>query len=89
MLIALGLVLTLNRLTVLFAVAGAAVTVIYPFTKRFLSAPQFVLGIAFAWGVPMAFAAQLGEVPRVGWLAVPRSRGLGDRLRHPVCNGRS
>jgi len=68
MLIALGLVLTLNRLTVLLAVAGAAVTVIYPFTKRFLSAPQFVLGIAFAWGVPMAFAAQLGEVPRVGWL---------------------
>ena len=68
MLIALGLVLTLNRLTVLLAVAGAAVTVVYPFTKRFLSAPQFVLGIAFAWGVPMAFAAELGEVPRVGWL---------------------
>ena len=68
MLIALGLVLTLNRLTVLLAVAGAAITVVYPFTKRFLSTPQFVLGIAFAWGVPMAFAAQLGEVPRVGWL---------------------
>jgi 4-hydroxybenzoate polyprenyltransferase len=68
MLVALGLVLTLNRLTVLLAVAGAAVTVVYPFTKRFLSAPQFVLGIAFAWGVPMAFAAELGEVPRVGWL---------------------
>lgn len=68
MLIALGLVLTLNRLTVLLAVAGAAVTVVYPFTKRFLSAPQFVLGIAFAWGVPMAFAAELGAVPRVGWL---------------------
>ena len=68
MLIALGLVLALNRLTVLLAVAGATVTVLYPFTKRFLSAPQFVLGIAFAWGVPMAFAAQLGEVPRLGWL---------------------
>jgi 4-hydroxybenzoate polyprenyltransferase len=68
MLIALGLVLTLNRLTVLLAIAGAAVTVVYPFTKRFLSAPQFVLGIAFAWGVPMAFAASLGEVPRIGWL---------------------
>ncbi len=68
MLIALGLVLTLNRLTVLLAAAGAAVTVVYPFTKRFLSTPQFVLGVAFAWGVPMAFAAQLGEVTRVGWL---------------------
>jgi 4-hydroxybenzoate polyprenyltransferase len=68
MLIGLGLVLTLNRLTLLFAVGGAAVTVLYPFTKRFLSTPQFVLGVAFAWGVPMAFAATLGEVPRLGWL---------------------
>ena len=68
MLIALGLVLTMNRLTILFAIAGAAVTVVYPFTKRFLSTPQFVLGIAFAWGVPMAFAAEQAEVSRVGWL---------------------
>ena len=68
MLIALGLVLTLNPLTVTFAVAGAAITVIYPFTKRFLSTPQFVLGVAFSWGVPMAFAATTGDVPRVGWL---------------------
>ena len=68
MLIALGLVLTLNRLAVLLAVAGAAVTIVYPFAKRFVSAPQFVLGIAFAWGVPMAFAAELGMVPRLGWL---------------------
>jgi 4-hydroxybenzoate polyprenyltransferase len=68
MLIALGLVLTLNPLTVAFAAAGAAITVIYPFTKRFLSTPQFVLGVAFSWGVPMAFAATMGDVPRVGWL---------------------
>jgi 4-hydroxybenzoate polyprenyltransferase len=68
MLVALGLVLTLNKLTVLLAIVGAAVTVLYPFTKRFFSAPQFVLGIAFAWGVPMAFAAELGMVPRLGWL---------------------
>jgi 4-hydroxybenzoate polyprenyltransferase len=61
-------VLTLNPLTVQFAVAGAVVTVLYPFTKRFLSTPQFVLGIAFSWGVPMAFAATVGDVPRVGWL---------------------
>jgi 4-hydroxybenzoate polyprenyltransferase len=68
MLIALGLVLTLNTLTVAFAVAGAVITVIYPFTKRFLSTPQFVLGVAFSWGVPMAFAATVNDVPRVGWL---------------------
>jgi 4-hydroxybenzoate polyprenyltransferase len=68
MLIALGLVLTLNALTVQFAVAGAVVTILYPFTKRFLSTPQFVLGVAFSWGVPMAFAATVGDVPRVGWL---------------------
>jgi 4-hydroxybenzoate polyprenyltransferase len=68
MLIALGLVLTLNTLTIAFAVAGAVITVIYPFTKRFLSTPQFVLGVAFSWGVPMAFAATVNDVPRVGWL---------------------
>ena len=68
MLIGLGLVLTMNRLTQGLAVIGALVTIIYPFSKRFISFPQFVLGIAFAWGVPMAFAAQLGAVPRVGWL---------------------
>ncbi|HEX6995799.1 MAG TPA: 4-hydroxybenzoate octaprenyltransferase [Gammaproteobacteria bacterium] len=68
MLIALGLVLTLNRLTLWLAVAGAVVAVLYPFTKRWLSAPQFVLGIAFSWGVPMAYAAELGEIPRIGWL---------------------
>jgi 4-hydroxybenzoate polyprenyltransferase len=68
MLIALGLVLTLNTLTVTFALAGAVITILYPFTKRFLSTPQFVLGVAFSWGVPMAFAATAGDVPRVGWL---------------------
>jgi 4-hydroxybenzoate polyprenyltransferase len=68
MLIGLGLVLSLNALTVAFAVAGAGVTILYPFTKRFLSTPQFVLGVAFSWGVPMAFAATMDGVPRVGWL---------------------
>jgi 4-hydroxybenzoate polyprenyltransferase len=68
MLIAFGIVLTQNKLTVELAFVGAAVAVIYPFTKRFLSTPQFVLGVAFAWGVPMAFAATQGTVPRVGWL---------------------
>jgi 4-hydroxybenzoate polyprenyltransferase len=68
MLIALGLVMTLSPLTVWVAAGGAAVTVIYPFMKRFMSAPQFVLGIAFGWGVPMAYAAEVGNIPRIGWL---------------------
>jgi 4-hydroxybenzoate polyprenyltransferase len=68
MLIALGLVLTLNRPTMYFALGGAVLTAAYPFAKRFFAAPQLVLGIAFAWGVPMAYAAQLASVPRLGWL---------------------
>lgn len=68
LLIALGLVLTLNRLSQQLAVVGAGLAIIYPFSKRFFVAPQFVLGLAFGWGVPMAFAAELGEVPRLGWL---------------------
>ena len=68
MFIALGIALTLNTLTVLFACAGAAITIFYPFTKRYFAAPQFILGVAFAWGVPMAFAAQHETVPQIGWL---------------------
>jgi 4-hydroxybenzoate polyprenyltransferase len=68
MLIGLGLVMTMNPLTVRLAVAGAVIAVVYPFVKRFVSTPQLVLGVAFAWGVPMAYAAELGSIPRVGWL---------------------
>jgi 4-hydroxybenzoate polyprenyltransferase len=68
MMIALGLVLTLNRTTQLLAIVGAALIVIYPFCKRFLAAPQLVLGAAFGWGIPMAFAEQAGEVSRLAWL---------------------
>ena len=67
-LIAIALVLTLNPLTQKLAIVGAALTIIYPFMKRFVAAPQLVLGAAFGWGVPMAFAAQTGEVPRLAWL---------------------
>ena len=68
MLIALGLVLTLSRQTQLLAIVGAALIVVYPFCKRFLAAPQLVLGAAFGWSVPMAFAEQAGEVTRLAWL---------------------
>jgi 4-hydroxybenzoate polyprenyltransferase len=65
---ALALVLPLNRPTQLLALAGGVVTVIYPFLKRFFPLPQAWLGIAFAWSVPMAFAAHTGRVPLVAWV---------------------
>ncbi len=65
---ALGLVLTLNPLTQLLALAGAALTVSYPFLKRFFPLPQFYLGAAFGVAVPMAFAAQSGGLPKIAWV---------------------
>lgn len=67
-LIAVGLAAMLNRPAQVLAVFGAALTIAYPFIKRFVSVPQFVLGAAFGWAVPMAFAAQNGEVEQLGWL---------------------
>jgi 4-hydroxybenzoate polyprenyltransferase len=61
-------VLQLGRPTVLLSLIGAALLVSYPFFKRFFPAPQLYLGMAFGWGVPMAFMATLGSVPREGWL---------------------
>jgi 4-hydroxybenzoate polyprenyltransferase len=65
---ALILVLQLNRLTIELALVGAALTLSYPLLKRFFPLPQLYLGLCFGWAVPMAFAATLGQVPRVGWL---------------------
>jgi 4-hydroxybenzoate polyprenyltransferase len=65
---ALILALQLNRFTLLFALGGAFLAVTYPFIKRFLSVPQMYLGLTFGWGIPMAFAAQLENVPRIAWL---------------------
>jgi len=62
------LVLTTNRLTVLLSFAGAVLAGIYPFMKRITYVPQFFLGLAFSWGIPMAFAAQTGSVPPVAWM---------------------
>lgn len=67
-LIAIALLLTLNPLCRLLALGAAALTIIYPFSKRFVSAPQLLLGAAFGWGIPMAFAAETEAVPRVAWL---------------------
>jgi 4-hydroxybenzoate polyprenyltransferase len=64
---AFGLVLTTNAATVLWSFAALAVTVVYPFAKRFVSMPQAVLGVAFSFGIPMAFAAVQGQVPVLAW----------------------
>ena len=65
---ALMLALQLNRSTLLLAVAGGFLAISYPFVKRFLPVPQMYLGVTFGWGIPMAFEAQLEQVPRVAWL---------------------
>ncbi len=67
-LVAVGLAAMLNRPAQLLAVVGAGLTIAYPYVKRVVSVPQFVLGAAFGLAVPMAFAAQTGDVPRIGWL---------------------
>jgi 4-hydroxybenzoate polyprenyltransferase len=66
-LLAFGLVLSTNRATVVWSFAALAVTLVYPYAKRFVSMPQAVLGVAFSFGIPMAFAAVLGEVPPLAW----------------------
>ena len=67
-LIAVGLATMLNKQAQLLAVIGGALTIAYPFIKRYVSIPQFVLGAAFGWAAPMAFAAQTGETPELAWL---------------------
>ena len=62
------LILPLNTLTLLLSVPAVFFAASYPFTKRFFAIPQAYLGIAFGFGIPMAFAAQLDSVPPVAWL---------------------
>jgi 4-hydroxybenzoate polyprenyltransferase len=66
-LLAFGLVLTTNAATIAWSVVALAISIVYPFTKRFFSMPQAVLGVAFSFGIPMAFAAVRGEVPALAW----------------------
>ncbi|NMM09640.1 MAG: 4-hydroxybenzoate octaprenyltransferase [Polaromonas sp.] len=67
-LLAFGLVLTTNTVTIGWSFAALAVTLIYPFAKRFMSMPQAVLGVAFSFGIPMAFAAVQSQVPLLAWV---------------------
>lgn len=68
LLIALGLVLMTNKLTIQLSLGAVALATIYPFMKRFTHLPQVVLGAAFAWAVPMAFAAEKGSLDSAIWL---------------------
>jgi len=67
MLLAFLLVLQTDSLTIRLAFVGAALAASYPFFKRFTHLPQVVLGIAFGWGIPMAFSAETGTVPVLAW----------------------
>ena len=66
-LLAFGLVLTTNANTIKLSFAALAVAVVYPYAKRFFAMPQAVLGIAFSFGIPMAFSAVQGIVPPFAW----------------------
>ena len=68
MLVAFALAMTLNRLTVYLSFIGIALAMSYPYLKRYTYLPQVYLGVAFGWGIPMAFAAVRGEVPPIAWV---------------------
>ena len=68
MLVAFALVLTLNRLTAWLSLVGLVLAMTYPYLKRHTYLPQVYLGLAFGWGIPMAFAAVQGEVPAIAWV---------------------
>ncbi len=65
---AFGLVLTTNSLAIGYSFAALAIAIAYPFAKRVVSMPQAVLGVAFSFGIPMAFAAVQAQVPPIAWI---------------------
>jgi 4-hydroxybenzoate polyprenyltransferase len=67
-LVAFGLVLTTNTAAIAWSFAALAIALVYPYAKRYVSLPQAVLGIAFSFGIPMAFAAVQSRVPLLAWV---------------------
>ena len=67
-LIAFGLVLTTNATAIAWSFAALVIAIIYPFAKRYIAMPQAVLGVAFSFGIPMAFAATQSRVPLLAWV---------------------
>ena len=68
MLLAFGLVLLTNTLTIELSIVAVLLASTYPFMKRYTHLPQVVLGLAFSWGIPMAFSAQINQLPPALWL---------------------
>ncbi|KHD07534.1 4-hydroxybenzoate polyprenyltransferase [Candidatus Thiomargarita nelsonii] len=66
-LLAFGLVLLMNSLTIVLSLVAALLAATYPFMKRYTHWPQVYLGAAFGWSIPMAYAAQTGTVPSLAW----------------------
>jgi len=66
--VAFLLVMFMNLLTIRLSIVAVGLAALYPFMKRYTYLPQVFLGLAFGWAVPMAFAAQIGEVPMIAWL---------------------
>jgi 4-hydroxybenzoate polyprenyltransferase len=66
--LAFGLVLTTNAITIAWSFAALLIAIAYPFAKRFVSMPQAVLGVAFSFGIPMAFAAVQSDTPPLAWV---------------------
>ncbi|WAF94068.1 4-hydroxybenzoate octaprenyltransferase [Aeromonas sp. BC14] len=67
-LISFALVLTMNPFTIGLSFVALLLAVCYPFMKRYIPIPQLVLGMAFSWSIPMAYAAQANALPAVAWL---------------------
>jgi 4-hydroxybenzoate polyprenyltransferase len=86
-LMAFGLVLTTNPTTIAWSFVGLFVTLLYPYAKRHVSMPQAVLGIAFSFGIPMAFSAVRGGELRVGLAWCPLPRGWLGRCCWATCAG--
>ncbi len=67
-LLAFGLVMLLNTLTILLSVVGVFLAASYPYMKRYTHFPQLYLGVAFGWAIPMVFAAQTEYIPLAAWI---------------------
>lgn len=67
-LVAFGLVLLLNTMTIMLSLVAVFLAATYPFMKRYTYLPQIYLGMAFGWAIPMAFTAQTGTLPVIAWL---------------------
>lgn len=67
-LMAFGLVLLMNWFTVLLSLVAVFLAITYPFMKRYTYFPQVYLGMAFGWAIPMAFAAQMSQIPLIAWI---------------------